>query len=140
MMNDLTSKNIGDIGEFHACAYLERNGYSITARNLHVSKKEIDIIAEKDDVIAFVEVKTRTFPARYSHPLSYGRAAEAVTYKKRMNIIEAASAYVYENKIDKRIRFDVCEIYFAEYPDKAYKLYKLNYIDAAFDAYGNIIL
>ena len=138
-MNELTTKNIGDIGEFQTCRYLESHGYTITARNVHVSKKEIDIIAEKDDMIAFVEVKTRTFSAKYKQPYSYTRPAEAVTYKKRMNTVEAALGYVYANNLDKRIRFDVCEIYFAEYPNKTYKLYKLNYIDNAFDVYGNII-
>jgi putative endonuclease len=138
-MNDLTTKNIGDIGEFQTCRYLESKGYTITARNVHVSKKEIDIIAERDDLIAFVEVKTRTFPSKYKQPYtSYARPAEAVTYKKRMNTIEAALGYVYQNHIDKRVRFDVCEIYFAEYPDKTYRLHKLNYIDNAFDVYGNI--
>lgn len=137
-MNELTTKNTGDIGEFQACRYLESQGYTIKARNVHVSKKEIDIIAEKDDLIAFVEVKTRTFSSRYKQPYTYARPAEAVTYKKRMNTIEAALGYVYKNNIEKRIRFDVCEIYFAEYPDKTYKLHKLNYIDNAFDIYGNI--
>ena len=138
-MNELSTKNIGDIGEFRACRYLEECGFKIDARNVRVSKKEIDIIAENDDVIAFVEGKTRTFPAKYKEPYSYGRPADAVTYRKRMNTVEAALAYVYNNGIDKRIRFDVCEIYFAEYPDKTYRLHKLNYIDNAFDIYGNII-
>ena len=138
-MDELTTKNIGDIGEFRACRYLEEHGFKIVARNVHVSRKEIDIIAENDEVMAFVEVKTRTFSAKYKQPYSYARPAEAVTYKKRINTVEAAMAYVYNNGINKKIRFDVCEIYFSEYPDKTYKLHKLNYIDNAFDVYGNII-
>lgn len=138
-MNELTTKNTGDIGEFRTCRYLEECGFRIVARNVHVSRKEIDIIAENDEVMVFVEVKTRTFPARYKEPYSYGRPADAVTYRKRMNTVEAALAYVRENGIEKRIRFDVCEIYFAEYPDKTYRLHRLNYIDNAFDIYGNII-
>ena len=128
-MDELTTKNIGDIGEFRACRYLEEHGFKIVAR----------IIAENDEVMAFVEVKTRTFSAKYKQPYSYARPAEAVTYKKRINTVEAAMAYVYNNGINKKIRFDVCEIYFSEYPDKTYKLHKLNYIDNAFDVYGNII-
>ena len=130
---------LGAWGEERAARFLLNKGYTLHELNWYHEHLEIDIIAENDDVIAFVEVKTRTFPAKYKEPYSYGRPADAVTYRKRMNTVEAALAYVYNNGIDKRIRFDVCEIYFAEYPDKTYRLHKLNYIDNAFDIYGNII-
>ena len=129
----------GAEGERRVANFLRKKGFAIINRNFQSRYGEVDIIAENDDVIAFVEVKTRTFPAKYKEPYSYGRPADAVTYRKRMNTVEAALAYVYNNGIDKRIRFDVCEIYFAEYPDKTYRLHKLNYIDNAFDIYGNII-
>ncbi len=138
-MSDKTTQETGGIGEITACRYLISRGYEIVAQNVHISHKEIDIMARKDDVLVFVEVKTRTFPAKYRQPYAYARPADAVSYKKRMNIIEGALGYVRDNCPDAKIRFDVIEIYFAEYPDKTYKLHKLNHIDGAFDIYGNII-
>ena len=55
----MTTKDIGDIGEKAAAGFLRENGYKITARNKHLSHKEIDIIAEDKSFIVFVEVKTR---------------------------------------------------------------------------------
>ncbi len=137
-MSDKT-KVTGGIGENTACQYLISRGYEIIGQNVYISHKEIDIIAKKDGYLIFVEVKTRTFPSRYRQPYAYARPADAVSYKKRMNIIEGALNYIRENCPDAKIRFDVIEIYFAEYPDKTYKLHKLNHIDGAFDVYGNII-
>ena len=59
-------KSVGNLGEDYSSRYLESRGYTILGRNVYVDKKEIDIIAEKDGVISFVEVKTRTFSSRYS--------------------------------------------------------------------------
>ncbi len=138
-MSEIKTKATGDIGENTACEYLEKNNYKIVARNVHVSRNELDIIAEKDGFIVFVEVKTRTFPSKYQRPYAYSRPADAVSYKKRINTVNAALGYIRENDIHMRGRFDVIEIYFAEYPDKTYKLHKLNHIENAFDATGNII-
>lgn len=129
-------KVVGNAGERYACECLEHKGYTVIGRNVHISHKEIDIIAEKDDVIIFVEVKARTFSAKYSSPLY--RPAEAVNYKKRMNTVSAALSYLSQNNIEKRCRFDVFEIYFSVYPDGRYKLYRINHIESAFDASGNI--
>ena len=51
----------GDYGEAVAARYLRRHFYRILARNWHADKKEIDIIAVRFGIIAFVEVKTRTY-------------------------------------------------------------------------------
>lgn len=53
-------RQIGDIGEGVACRYLENNGYRVIERNYLKPWGEIDIVAEKGDLLAFVEVKAVT--------------------------------------------------------------------------------
>jgi len=137
-MEKIKTRSVGNIGEHYSARYLKSKGYTIIGTNVYVSKKEIDIIAEKDGLIAFVEVKTRTFSSRYSSPLECQRPADAVNYKKRMNIVAAALEYLSQNNIEKRCRFDVIEIYFSVLPDGTHKFYKINHIEGAFDANGNI--
>ncbi len=138
-MSEIVTKAKGNVGEDNAASFLKKKGYRIIGRNVYVSKKELDIIAENSDTVIFVEVKTRIFPARFETPYAYSRPANAVTLKKRKNVVYAAIGYLKKNPIRKRCRFDVIEVYFAEYPDKSYKLHKINHIESAFDAYGNII-
>lgn len=54
-----TAKSIGNWGEDIACQYLENHNYQIMARNWRTKLFEIDIVAQKNDVIYLVEVKTR---------------------------------------------------------------------------------
>ena len=56
----MTSAEIGSAGEKIAALYLEKKGYKILRRNFRVKGGEIDIIAENDDIISFVEVKSRS--------------------------------------------------------------------------------
>ena len=56
----------GHWGEETASAYLEKNGYTILARNYHTAHGEIDIVASKAAVLIFVDVKTRS-----SHGFAY---------------------------------------------------------------------
>lgn len=97
------SKKTGLWGEIYAARYLRQKGYSIKSSNYSLSGGEIDIIAEKDDVLCFVEVKTRSVGAYFS-------PGEAVDYHKENNIKNAAAAYIARYKIDKDIRFDIIEI------------------------------
>lgn len=99
------TKNLGNAGENFAANYLEQRGYKILARNFRVRSAEIDIIAELDDVIIFVEVKTRS-------SIQYGLLVEAVNFRKQQKIIEAASVFLQDEKyFDNACRFDVVEIY-----------------------------
>lgn len=97
------SKKTGLWGEIYAARYLRQKGYSIKSSNYSLSGGEIDIIAEKNDVFCFVEVKTRSDGAYFS-------PAEAVDYHKENNVRNAAAAYMTRYKIDKDIRFDIIEI------------------------------
>lgn len=100
----------GKLGEDAAADWLKKNGYCIKARNVRIGHHELDIIAEDDDYIVFVEVKTRT----EAPPMSlytYGRPASAVNYKKKQNIIVAAEAHLRLHPTNKRVRIDVIEVY-----------------------------
>ena len=99
------TKNLGNAGEIFAANYLESHGYKILAKNFRVRSAEIDIVAEVDDVIVFVEVKTRS-------DIKHGLPSEAVNFRKQQKIIEAASVFLQDEKyFDKACRFDVIEVY-----------------------------
>lgn len=99
---------LGNYGESEAAKHLKKNGYRILERNYVVGDHEIDIIAEGKDVIAFVEVKTRTVGASRNWE---SRPAAAVTPKKQQGIIRAVNAYIGYYKPKKHVRLDVIEVY-----------------------------
>lgn len=94
----------GNRGEHAACKYLIQKGYRILERNFRKRYGEIDIIAQKNDVISFVEVKTRS-------TTDFGNACEAVTPKKQQKIIRTANAYIMEKELDAGFSFDIIEVY-----------------------------
>ena len=73
-------RKAGNIGEDAVCGFLVRHGYEIIKRNFTVRGGEIDIIAEKADIIAFVEVKTREH-GFYSAEERVGRSGQAAAYR-----------------------------------------------------------
>ncbi len=113
----------GDKGESFTVRYLKRRGWKILERNYRKVFGEIDIIAQKGDLIAFVEVKTRR-----ENPLT--QPYEAVDYRKRQRIIKTAAAYLAENETDCFCRFDVSEVFINS---STLKPIKLNYIENAFE-------
>lgn len=121
----INSKELGYIGEKAVCEYLYKKGYQILKRNFCIRGGEIDIIASKDDVIAFVEVKTRQL-----NNLAGG--FEAVTKSKQRFIIKTAAAYMVKYHIELQPRFDVAEILV----DTNNVPSKIHYIENAFDTSG----
>lgn len=83
------SRKEGNLGEDLACDFLEQKGYKIISRNYHSRFGEIDIIAEKEKVVHFVEVK-------YKQNQGYGLPQEAVTKKKIDKILRTAKIYLNE--------------------------------------------
>jgi putative endonuclease len=71
-----TTNAFGELGERIAGRWLESRGYTMLARRWRSGHRDIDLIATRDDVIAFVEVKTRA-------ALEFGDPAEAVHAQKR---------------------------------------------------------
>lgn len=94
---------LGRQGELIACTHLQKNGYLILERNWRFGREEIDIIAEKDDLTVFVEVKTRRTDFT-------GDPVMAVTEGKRKIIIRTANEYVLSKNIEKESRFDIIGI------------------------------
>ena len=130
---------VGKLGEEAACKYLKKQKYKICERNYRSGRAEIDIIAKKDGLIVFFEIKARSFSAELSEPSPYYRPADAVTYEKRKNVVRAAIDYLRNDKGEERARFDVLEIYFAKRSETKYKLHRINHIEGAFDSRGHII-
>ena len=94
---------LGKIGEQLAIDHLSRNGYEILKRNFIYDKAEIDIIAQKDDTIVVIEVKTR-------NSAFFGDPQEFVTKSKIKLLVKAANEYVVFNKIDMEVRFDIIAV------------------------------
>lgn len=97
------SQQLGIKGEEVAADYLKQNGYKILFRNFTYGRNEIDIIAENNEFIVFVEVKTRA-----DNPLV--PPSNSVTVSKQRSIIWAAEGYVKRFGITKESRFDVITV------------------------------
>ncbi len=119
-----TEKRItGNLGENFAENYFKKQGYAIE-RNYHSRHGEIDIIAENEEYILFIEVKTRKAD-------SMTAPKEAVDYRKQQKIILTAEDYMLKNETEKQPRFDVFEVFQTEG-----RIYKFNHIKSAFDLNG----
>lgn len=97
-------KKIGTLGEEMAAAVLKSRGYYILRRNYTCPYGEIDIIAVKDRVLSFIEVKTRASRV-------YGRPIEAVDRRKQRHIKNAARYFLSSSKKQyENVDFQVIEI------------------------------
>lgn len=94
----------GKKGEIKAVLFLKKYGYKILETNFKNKIGEIDIIAEKDGVIVFIEVKNRS-------TYRFGRPIEAVDFRKQNKIKKVAEIYLMiKNKYYNDVRFDVVEV------------------------------
>ena len=100
----MSTKQDGDWGEALAAEYLEARGCRIVEKEWRCRFGEIDLIAEKDGTLLFVEVKLRT-------NLRYGMPRESVTAKKQEKLRSAALLYLSMHGLDAPARFDVAEVY-----------------------------
>ena len=97
-------RKTGDMGERRVALFLLLRGYRILERNWRYGHKEVDIIAKRGKVVAFVEVKTRLAPTAEA-------PQKAVTYKQKSNIAAAAGAYALMHDVQgMTIRFDIAEV------------------------------
>ncbi len=95
--------DLGLKGEEIAQAFLKKNGYKILETNWQFHHAEIDIIAQKANTLAVVEVKTRSSE-------NYGKPEAFVSKKKIKLMINAIDHYVQTNNLDVEIRFDIISI------------------------------
>ncbi|MFP5471854.1 MAG: YraN family protein [Bacteroidia bacterium] len=98
-----TTQSIGNQGEQLAKEFLAQKGYNILHCNWRYQKAEVDIIAETENFIVFVEVKTRA-ENRLTEP------EQAVDAKKQQLLIYAANGYCEAFSVEKEIRFDVVSV------------------------------
>jgi len=87
-------RKTGDLGEGIAAKYLKKNGYKIIERNYRKNWGEIDIVAQKDDCLIFVEVKTRERAA--NRLASSHFPEENVNWQKQEKLIRTAETYLLE--------------------------------------------
>ena len=120
-MND--KKERGNWGEERAALFLRLHGYRIVERNFRCRQGEIDIIARKGEVVAFVEVKQRK-------NADFGEAREFVTYSKQRRVIAAAELWLLKTGCELQPRFDVIEVYAPEGTNTL--LPEINHIENAF--------
>lgn len=94
---------VGTLGERLAKNYLQEQHYQILETNWRWGKAEIDLIVRLDNLIVFVEVKTRT-------RTTFGLPEEAITAQKQERLYGAATEYLYQQKHEGEFRFDVVSI------------------------------
>ena len=119
----------GNFGEGEAAKLLKKKGYKILAKNHVEGNGEIDIIAADSEFTVFVEVKTRKYGV--DNPIE-PRAASSVTPEKQRRIIKAAKTYLAYNPTDKKVRFDVIEVYY-DTEDTKRRVREINHLEGAFD-------
>jgi len=101
----------GNFGENLAANYLQKKGYKIHERNFVFERAEIDIIAEKENTLIIVEVKTRASEL-------FETATELVSSRQIKQIIAATEGYIHLRVIDLETRFDVIAVILDERPPK----------------------
>lgn len=118
-------QKLGQVGESEAAEWLRGKGFHIIARNWHCRTGELDIVAMRDNVISFIEVKSR-------RGMRFGRPAEAVTPYKAAHIRRSAALFLMKEKgrlpinPETHFRFDVIELIYGK------KGAEIHYIEDAF--------
>ena len=95
---------LGKLGEELAVEHLQKEGYEILDTNWTFQKAEIDIIAQKENTLAIVEVKTRS-------SLEFGLPQDFVKPKKIQLLVKAVNEYVVFKNLDVDVRFDIIAIH-----------------------------
>jgi len=118
----------GESGERIAFNYLKKRAYIILERNWRYSRAEIDIIAEKEGFLVFIEVKTRTSTL-------FGKPEIFVNKRKKALIVDAANSYMYQQQYYGEFRFDIIAILMKNQTEYAIKHFE----DAFFPGFEGFI-
>jgi len=103
-MGVVDRSKLGSDAEEQCVAWLERKGYRIRERNWLVREGELDIVAERDEFLCFVEVRMRTSAV-------FGEPSLTVTWEKQRRVVRAALRYLQRRPAHGRmIRFDVMTV------------------------------
>ena len=95
---------LGKLGEELAVEFLRKEGYRILETNWMFQKAEIDILAQKENILAVVEVKTRS-------SLDFGLPQDFVKPKKIQLLVKAVDAFVSERYLDIQVRFYIIAVH-----------------------------
>jgi len=110
---------LGKKGEKLAVDFLIKNGYTILATNYRFHKAEVDIIAQKGNTLAVVEVKTRSTDY-------FGNPQDFVNQKKIKLLVSAIDEYVISKNLEVEVRFDIISIL------KEKSTFKIEHLEDAF--------
>lgn len=111
---------MGQRAEALACAHLQARGFEIVGRNVRVGRLELDVIAQRGDLLVFCEVRSRTSELLMTPAQSIGRLKVA-------RVRRAAATWLRRNRPGPlQIRFDVASVLFDQPGGR------LNYLDGAF--------
>jgi len=110
---------LGKKGEQLAVDFLLENGYKIVERNYRFDKAEVDIIARKEDVLAIVEVKTRS-------TTDFGNPQDFVKPKQIQRLVKAVDEFINVKQLDVEVRFDIIAIV------KENNSFKIEHLENAF--------
>ena len=111
--------DLGKLGEELAENYLVKNGFKILDTNWVFQKAEIDIIAQKENILAIVEVKTRS-------TIDFGLPQDFVKPKKIQLLVKAVNEYVISKNLEVDVRFDIIAI------NKENNQFNIEHIEDAF--------
>ena len=111
--------DLGKLGEELAVEFLEKKGYWILETNWTFQKAEIDIIAKKNNILAVVEVKTRS-------SIDFGLPQDFDKPKKIQLLVKAINEYVISNDLEVEVRFDIIALH------REGKGFKIEHLEDAF--------
>lgn len=104
MVGEIDRRAFGSAGEQLVVEHLERDGWTVRDRNVLCRYGELDVVAEKGDVLAFVEVRMRSTAA-------WGDPSQSVSRSKQRKVVLAATEYCQRHRLFQRvIRFDVASV------------------------------
>ena len=102
------TNEFGELGERIAARYLEKSGWKILARRYRSGRRDIDLIAQQNELIAFVEVKARATD-------DFGDPVEAVNQRKQKEITKSAQQWIDRHgRAGESYRFDVLGVLLKE--------------------------
>lgn len=88
------NKKLGQWGEQVACQFLLKKGYNLVAKNYHIFGGELDLIVQKNGILTFVEVKTRSTQ-------TFGTAAESLNRSKIQKLYHAILVYLEKENLHR---------------------------------------
>ncbi len=105
MAKDTKRQSLGRWGETQAAEFLAKKGYRLLERNVRTEYGEIDLLLQSEEILVFVEVKTR-------RSQRYGQPESAITASKLRHMIDSAQAYLQEHpQFTQDWRIDVVSVH-----------------------------